>query len=322
MERRGNSGAWGLMRADGGSPVEGSPVPAIVGVAGGILLLSLIPFFGALLLAFSLRLLMWEGRRHRVILSLAPVLVGFTVLALLDAPGAAMVVSPALIALAVTASMARGKADTLMVSLAVVAGSLVAFLIDAALAAAAGTTVREVLSGAFQAVMQASLGTGIEEGLALDQSVALFNVLWPFMYVMQSAVYAVAAGAGSWLAEARFSARPAPSLASYDAPLWAVGVLAASILLVGASFTGVPAADALRCAGATLLMSVRFIFMLEGFGVVSARFAQGRMGCAFRAIVVFVLIWVETVFMAVSIVGLIDVWANFRKLPREGSRTS
>ena len=101
--------------------------------------------------------------------------------------------------------------------------------------------------------------------------------------------------------------------------MWSVGVLAVSIVCFGASFTGFPEAEVLRTVSFTALMSVRFIFAIQGFGVVSALMNRKKFGCLTRTLCIFLLFWSEAMFFLMSIVGLIDVWADFRHLRRDGS---
>ena len=101
--------------------------------------------------------------------------------------------------------------------------------------------------------------------------------------------------------------------------MWSVAVLAVSIVCVGASFTGFPEAQIVRTASVTAIMSVRIIFACQGFGVLSALMARRRFGCVTRFICILLVFWSEMMFFAMSIVGLIDVWANFRNLERDGS---
>ena len=65
-------------------------------------------------------------------------------------------------------------------------------------------------------------------------------------------------------------------------------------------------------------MSVRYIFTIQGLAVVLALLARWRTGCFLRVVVIMFAISLETMFV-LSIIGLIDVWANFRKLPRDGA---
>ena len=75
----------------------------------------------------------------------------------------------------------------------------------------------------------------------------------------------------------------------------------------------------MRTASWTLLLSVRFIFTVQGLGVLMGMLNRWRLGCFTRVVVIMIAVSLETMFV-LSIIGLVDVWANFRKLPRDGAR--
>ena len=87
---------------------------------------------------------------------------------------------------------------------------------------------------------------------------------------------------------------------------------------MGASFAAVPESQLLRTVSVTLFLAVRIIFLIQGLGVILGLLGRWRIGCFGRFAVIMVAAWLEVMFV-VSIIGLIDVWANFRKLPRDGS---
>ena len=99
--------------------------------------------------------------------------------------------------------------------------------------------------------------------------------------------------------------------------MWCVGALALCILGLGVSFAGIPQAQLVRTVCATVLCSLRVVFVLQGFSVVSALETKRRMGCLTRFLITVLTVWLETMFFAMCIVGLIDIWANFRGLARE-----
>ena len=171
-------------------------------------------------------------------------------------------------------------------------------------------------------VAQDAAGTGIQAELIVRQIAPVLKALWPFTYVASAGMDALAAGIGSYLMYVRTSGIPrVPAIAAFDMPMWPVGVLIASILGLSASLSGFPGAEVLLSASVTALMSVRFIFAIQGFAVVLTFANRFRFGCLGRTLLLVLSIWLETMFFIVSIVGLIDVWANFRKLTR-GSQES
>ena len=149
-------------------------------------------------------------------------------------------------------------------------------------------------------------------GLLID----MYALLWPLTYMLSAAMSVAYAALGSYFTA--FSAgkcAPVHGLLGYDAPLWAVGVLATSILLMAFGTVPSPVSQILLTVGLTAAMSVRVIFLMQGFGVVSAKLLN-HTGCFMRFFIISFAFWLEMMFMIVSIIGLVDIWANFRKLER------
>ena len=215
----------------------------------------------------------------------------------------------------------RNHAATLAgICAVIVATALVNIGIEAAVATAAGSSLSQVVDGLLAymvSVAQDAAGTGIQAELIVRQIAPVLKALWPFTYVASAGMDALAAGIGSYLMYVRTSGIPrVPAIVAFDMPMWPVGVLIASILGLSASLSGFPGAEVLLSVSVTALMSVRFIFAIQGFAVVLTFANRFRFGCLGRTLLLVLSIWLETMFFIVSIVGLIDVWANFRKLTR------
>lgn len=233
------------------------------------------------------------------------------------------------IAAAISALMWKGRAGVTEVSLVVTAAIALCMAVDGFTAFNAGTNLAEVTSAMLMEVARASVGRGVEAELALVSIEPLISVIWPMVYVLSAALDALGAGFGSFLGSvqrpASWGEMPAPGqrlrvpqISLFDAPLWAVGVLALSVLGMGASFAAVPESQILRTVSVTLFLAVRIIFLIQGLGVILGLLGRWHIGCFGRFAVIMVATWLEVMFV-VSIIGLIDVWANFRKLPRDGS---
>ena len=107
-----------------------------------------------------------------------------------------------------------------------------------------------------------------------------------------------------------------PHLAGFDAPLWTVVLLVASLLglslgSVISSTTGLVSQVSLNA-----VMVSRLIFAAQGLAVLSWLFRQKRMGPFAVAFLTLLAIFLELQFYIMTIVGLVDVWRNFRHLPR------
>lgn len=284
-----------------------------------------IPFFGVVMMGYGARELL-EARGPRGFLFAVAEGIVITAVALFANSGMGMLlVGEVLCVLGVVWCMRNHAATLAGICAVIVATALVNIGIEAAVATAAGSSLSQVVDGLLAymvSVAQDAAGTGIQAELIVRQIVPVLKALWPFTYVASAGMDALAAGIGSYLMYVRTSGIPrVPAIAAFDMPMWPVGVLIASILGLSASLSGFPGAEVLLSASVTALMSVRFIFAIQGFAVVLTFANRFRFGCLGRTLLLVLSIWLETMFFIVSIVGLIDVWANFRKLTR-GSQES
>lgn len=279
-----------------------------------------IPFFGVVMMGYGARELL-EARGSRGFLFAVAEGIVITAVALFANSGMGMLlVGEVLCVLGVVWCMRNHAATLAGICAVIVATALVNIGIEAAVATAAGSSLSQVVDGLLAymvSVAQDAAGTGIQAELIVRQIAPVLKALWPFTYVASAGMDALAAGIGSYLMYVRTSGIPrVPAIVAFDMPMWLVGVLIASILGLSASLSGFPGAEVLLSVSVTALMSVRFIFAIQGFAVVLTFANRFRFGCLGRTLLLVLSIWLETMFFIVSIVGLIDVWANFRKLTR------
>ena len=284
-----------------------------------------IPFFGVVMMGYGARELL-EARGSRGFLFAVAEGIVITAVALFANSGMGMLlVGEVLCVLGVVWCMRTHAATLAGICAVIVATALMNIGIEAAVATAAGSSLSQVVDGLLTymvSVAQDAAGTGIQAELIVRQIAPVRKALWPFTYVASAGMDALAAGIGSYLMYVRTSGIPrVPAIVAFDMPMWPVGVLIASILGLSASLSGFPGAEVLLSVSVTALMSVRFIFAIQGFAVVLTFANRFRFGCLGRTLLLVLSIWLETMFFIVSIVGLIDVWANFRKLTR-GSQES
>lgn len=279
-----------------------------------------IPFFGVVMMGYGARELL-EARGSRGFLFAVAEGIVITAVALFANSGMGMLlVGEVLCVLGVVWCMRNHAATLAGICAVIVATALVNIGIEAAVATAAGSSLSQVVDGLLAymvSVAQDAAGTGIQAELIVRQIAPVLKALWPFTYVASAGMDALAAGIGSYLMYVRTSGIPrVPAIVAFDMPMRPVGVLIASILGLSASLSGFPGAEVLLSVSVTALMSVRFIFAIQGFAVVLTFANRFRFGCLGRTLLLVLSIWLETMFFIVSIVGLIDVWANFRKLTR------
>ena len=310
------------------SRVLGRPPKEMSGAlwfALGLFTSFVIPFFGVVMMGYGARELL-EARGSRGFLFAVAEGIVITAVALFANSGMGMLlVGEVLCVLGVVWCMRNHAATLAGICAVIVATALVNIGIEAAVATAAGSSLSQVVDGLLAymvSVAQDAAGTGIQAELIVRQIAPVLKALWPFTYVASAGMDALAAGIGSYLMYVRTSGIPrVPAIVAFDMPMWPVGVLIASILGLSASLSGFPGAEVLLSVSVTALMSVRFIFAIQGFAVVLTFANRFRFGCLGRTLLLVLSIWLETMFFIVSIVGLIDVWANFRKLTR-GPRES
>lgn len=279
-----------------------------------------IPFFGVVIMGYGARELLEARGSRGFLFAVAEGIVIMAVALFANSGMGMLLVGEVLCVLGVVWCMRNHAATLAGICTVIVATALVNIGIEAAVATAAGSSLSQVVDGLLAymvSVAQDAAGTGIQAELIVRQIAPVLKALWPFTYVASAGMDALAAGIGSYLMYVRTSGIPrVPAIVAFDMPMWPVGVLIASILGLSASLSGFPGAEVLLSVSVTALMSVRFIFAIQGFAVVLTFANRFRFGCLGRTLLLVLSIWLETMFFIVSIVGLIDVWANFRKLTR------
>jgi hypothetical protein len=179
-----------------------------------------------------------------------------------------------------------------------------------------GTTPLAAVSGTYDSIMAAVQQTAdISSLAALGQMKTLVLNLWPLTYAALGFSSVVGAHLG-----ARMGVQPdsklrqsAWQITSFKAPRWSVVALVASGSLLALSF-GLSGSvqDVFRIVGLNALMLVRFIFAFQGYSILVWFLQKFRIGCILRVVILFAAIDLEMSFFVLSVVGLIDVWANFR----------
>lgn len=314
------------------APRSGRGLLWFVGIALSVAVMARYPMLGVACLAMGLRS---QSERFGAKGFLAGLGIALAVLALwmvrAGASSAFFAVPLVGISSAIAALMWKRRAGVTAVSLVIAAALAVSMSVDAVTAAQAGTSLAEATTSMLMEVARLSVGRGVQAELTLVSIEPVMGLIWPMVYVLSAVIDALVAGFGSFLGSVQ---RPAPrgtmppaapvlrvpQISLFDAPLWSVGLLALSVLGLGVSFAGVPEAQLVRTVSVTLFLSVRIIFMIQGFAVALGLMNRWHMGCLGRIAIIMIALWLEVMFV-MSIIGLVDVWANFRKLPRDGART-
>lgn len=179
-----------------------------------------------------------------------------------------------------------------------------------------GTTIAAQFTAALDGL--ASSATSLSQTAAWRGILPLLATLWPAYYVGEGFVEVIVAHIGARMALRREQVQTSPAhrLAAYDLPLWVLSVLLGGIVcLIVAGIIPV-GAGVFRALGCNVIMIVRYAFAAQGFAVLEWVFDEHGTRTPLRVLAIVGLAYAELLFFVMTVVGIIDVWANFRHLGR------
>lgn len=243
-----------------------------------------------------------------------------TVLGLaLDASLLASALVACCVSAAVSLAACEGKTSAGTLCALVGMATLVQLGAGALLAASQGMTLASSMSSLTDAYL-AQLGTlasGASEQLALVQGI--LRVVWPVAYVIPSIGYVLLAHVGARLASTRLGERSIelPAFAEFDLPLWVVAAFVGSLVGLAVVLTvGLGTASLAFMVVTNVILAVRFTLAAQGLAVLSWVIREKKPSGLMAALAVIAALYLEVQFIVMSIVGLVDVWRNFRHLER------
>ncbi len=212
---------------------------------------------------------------------------------------------------------------------------LVALLLTGAIAGGAAAVDILAARSLGQSLMQAVRAQAIivSEGLkqALGSSASAWTeqlaaarsalvMLWPSFYVQTAlfaAVFVIAAIA--WAARRSGIVVEVPANRDLDLSVHVLWALVVGLVLLATAPLFGSSAQLARVVGFNALFVARTLFFLQGIAVFSAVFDVPRTGYG-KMVALYIVLWVlDQVLLIVSLIGMLDFWANFRRLPRDGS---
>lgn len=236
----------------------------------------------------------------------APFIIGALVIALV-LPGRINITSVCLTIIGMTALMIASDASIVMMW----GESFTAYV------AALLDEIRELTAASL-----GGSGSSVVVMASVDRTIELLGKVWPLLYVSRAAVAVLAGLLGLMLARRDTYQRVYQAFTHYDMPLWGVVALIVAVGCMAGSAAGFPAAPTLEAVGLNVLFCLRVLFFLQGLAVAMCLMDRHRWGAFSRMLVLALLLMAELGFYAVSVFGVIDVWANFRKLPRHKAAVS
>lgn len=189
---------------------------------------------------------------------------------------------------------------------------------DAFMSALAGTTLEQTMTSLIGAYRDAFIEASPASAVQVSSVASLIELFWPTMYVGVGFVECVSAHLGirplrRVLGE---QGRRWPSLTTFDAPLWLVAALVATAAALAVALTVPEAPSATLAVSANLAMALRFAFAVQGLGVVTWLMRGKGMKGLTQVLLGALALYLEVQFIVLTVVGVVDVWANFRHLSR------
>lgn len=145
------------------------------------------------------------------------------------------------------------------------------------------------------------------------------RTFWPAAFSTTALIEFLCAYAGCGLAARRLRDRKVewPDFGLYDLPLWVVAVFVASLAGCAAWYTHQEATgNALLMVSGNVLLTVRYALAAQGLAVLAWQAQNRRVPTPTAVVVILVAMYLEAQFIVMSVVGLLDIWGNFRHLPR------
>lgn len=145
------------------------------------------------------------------------------------------------------------------------------------------------------------------------------RTFWPAAFSTTALIEFLCAYAGCGLAARRLRDRKVewPDFGLYDLPLWVVAVFVASLAGCAAWYTHQEATgNALLMVSGNVLLTVRYALAAQGLAVLAWQARNRRVPTLTAVVVILVAMYLEAQFIVMSVVGLLDIWGNFRRLPR------
>lgn len=276
-----------------------------------------LPLAGAALAWLAYRYGMWWSFAAAAVVS---------PLAVLAAPVQVLFVLPALLAAGPGAVLLLRRWSAQRTVAAVTLALIVATMLPyAAHAVATGNGVLTVVMADYRASVDLFM-RGLAVGGGLQALGGDATVRRTLMLLLPTVLFYPALIAGAldvfavtWAARRRgVAVHSFPPLGRFDvSPHWVWLAIAGLAFLAAALFTG-QTSGWMELLGANALLIVRPIMFVQGFGVFAAIYDRAKVGRIARGVGYTLLVAMEFLFPSVSILGLADVFANFRKLDRAG----
>lgn len=277
------------------------------------------PVLANVLIAFGASIAVTDGGvRERVMTMSASLLVGIVSTYLLFGPYNVPMAAIAIVcACGIASAYVQGRVSTggLLLVAASVAWAMAGT--DMVFTSLEGTSITELITSELNAVVDASMGSLDLEGkqALLEARDSLVNY-WPTMYFAVGWGMVACSFLGSWLGVRTGGGAKTDHLVSYDVPLWVAELFAVGVVaqLLGPHLPSW--GNEVSIIGANVVMCARIALAQQGIAVLLWWMRERGARWSAHTLVVMLALWLELSFALASVVGLLDVAVNFRRIER------
>ena len=221
------------------------------------------------------------------------------------------------VALAILACERKVTAGALCALVAT--GTLLQLGADALLALCQGTTLVTGINSVLEECLEQFGAAYSATSDTLNLVRQLMRLVWPVSYVTSVLLALLFACLGVRAASTRVgdSKPELQKFTEFDLPLWMVAVFVGSVVCVAVALTvNAGWADVLLAIGANVILAARFALAAQGLSVLFWLLDQKKANRVAKVLFGLVALVLELQFIVMSLVGLVDVWFNFRCLQR------
>lgn len=312
------------VRKDDQSPSKRSTRPSfvlgIVWCTIGSAFLPLASVFADVLIAFGMTIAMVGAKRREQMLVLPIALVAATVAAymLFGVYAISTTVISVLGAYALSRANVTGRLHTGVFLLVAIAIGFAGACGDALMTSMHGTSISELMAQTVDEVVETSMASlDLEGTAAVLEARDTVLAYWPTMYFVVGLANALCSLLGTWMGS-KASRLPVQEgmIVHYDVPLW-VGMLFACGVAVELLGSHLPMwQEESAMIGANVVMCARIALAQQGLSVLQWRMRGLSVVHPARVLAMIAALWLEMSFALASVVGLLDVAVNFRRLKR------
>ncbi len=285
-----------------------------------------VPVIGAPIIAFAATALV---ERRRTGYALIAALLGASLGFFFDVSLGAIGVVVALSSIGVALIGVRHLNQLLVIGWGVLTAALFAASDAIVLALTAGTTIWDFMSTTIDEVLQTTEAAGAmtaDVATQIGQWHTIIIWMWPFAYIFQASVIVglallacLAMRRRTASAEQVVDGAGVPRLGQLDLSLHVLWPLILGCVCVALGLVQGTAKDLLLAVGIDTLLGVRLLLVIQGLAVFTHMLDRTKASMPARVLMYVLTMFMEISFFAVSLVGLLDFWMNFRHLPRAGS---